>query len=136
MAALNTNTRYLHDTIVTYARRLAATLPDPLSVVFLVNSGSEANDLALRLARTHTGAHDVLVLEHAYHGNLSSLIEISPYKFDGRGGRGRPDPGRVAPLPRSGPAAEEVARHAPGRKPAAFIAESLPGVAGQIVLPP
>ena len=51
MARLNTNTRYLHDLIVTYGRRLASTLPDPLSVVFLVNSGSQANDLALRLAR-------------------------------------------------------------------------------------
>ena len=54
-AVLNTNTRYLHPTLVTYARRLAATLPDPLSVVFLTNSGSEANDLALRIARAHTG---------------------------------------------------------------------------------
>ncbi|WP_410962802.1 aminotransferase class III-fold pyridoxal phosphate-dependent enzyme, partial [Salmonella sp. SAL4446] len=66
MAVLNTNMRYLHEAVVTYARRLAATLPDPLRVVFLVNSGSEANDLALRLARTHTGRRDVLVLDHAY----------------------------------------------------------------------
>ncbi|HET6211917.1 MAG TPA: aminotransferase class III-fold pyridoxal phosphate-dependent enzyme, partial [Micromonosporaceae bacterium] len=67
-ARLNTNTRYLHPLLVSYARRLAATCPDPLSVVFLVNSGSEANDLALRLARAHTKARDVLVLDHAYHG--------------------------------------------------------------------
>src|SRR3954451_13950276 len=119
MAELNTNTRYLHDTIVTYARRLAATLPDPLSVVFLVNSGSEANDLALRLARTHTRARDVLVLEHAYHGNLSSLIEISPYKFDGPGGRGRPEHVHVCALPRSAADAEDVAAEARGRRPAA-----------------
>jgi 4-aminobutyrate aminotransferase-like enzyme/Ser/Thr protein kinase RdoA (MazF antagonist) len=132
MARLNTNTRYLHDLIVTYARRLTATLPDPLSVVFLVNSGSEANDLALRLARTHTGARDVLVLDHAYHGNLSSLIEISPYKFDGPGGSGRPAHVQVARLPRRCEDAEDVGRLA---RPGAFIAESLPGVAGQIVLP-
>ena len=51
MAVLNTNTRYLHGSVIDYARRLAATLPDPLHVCFFVNSGSEANDLALRLAR-------------------------------------------------------------------------------------
>ena len=135
MARMNTNTRYLHDLLVTYARRLAATLPDPLSVVFLVNSGSEANDLALRLARAHTGRRDVLVLDHAYHGNLSSLIEISPYKFAGPGGTGRPEHVHVCALPRSAADADDVRRAAEGAAPAAFIAESLPGVAGQIVLP-
>jgi len=135
MARLNTNTRYLHDLLVTYARRLAATLPDPLSVVFLVNSGSEANDLALRLARARTGARDLLVLDHAYHGNLSSLIEISPYKFAGPGGSGRPEHVHVCRLPRDAGDADDVRRHAAGRATAAFVAESLPGVAGQIVLP-
>ena len=135
MARLNTNTRYLHELIVTYARRLAATLPDPLSVVFLVNSGSEANDLALRLARAHTGARDMLVLEHAYHGNLTSLIEISPYKFAGPGGSGRPEHVHVCALPRTAADADDVRRRAADSDPAAFIAESLPGVAGQIVLP-
>jgi 4-aminobutyrate aminotransferase-like enzyme/Ser/Thr protein kinase RdoA (MazF antagonist) len=135
MARLNTNTRYLHDLLVTYARRVTATLPDPLSVVILVNSGSEANDLALRLARAHTRARDMLVLDHAYHGNLSSLVEISPYKFDGPGGAGRPEHVRVCVLPSSAWDADDVRRQAEGRRPAAFIAESLPGVAGQIVLP-
>ncbi len=55
MAVLNTNTRYLHPLLARYIERLAATMPDPLSVVFLVNSGSEANELALRLARAYTG---------------------------------------------------------------------------------
>ena len=68
---LNTNTRYLHGSVIDYARRLAATLPDPLHVCFFVNSGSEANDLALRLARAHTGRDDVIVLDHAYHGHLT-----------------------------------------------------------------
>jgi 4-aminobutyrate aminotransferase-like enzyme/Ser/Thr protein kinase RdoA (MazF antagonist) len=135
MATLNTNTRYLHDLFVAYARRLAATLPDPLSVVFLVNSGSEANDLALRLARAHTGRRDVLVLDHAYHGNLCSLVEISPYKFDGPGGAGAPDHVAVCRLPERAEDAGDVARAAAGRRPAAFFAESLPGVAGQVVLP-
>src|ERR1044072_7069129 len=89
-ARLNTNTRYLHDTIVTYTQRLTRLLPPELSTVFLVNSGSEANDLALRLAKAYSGGTDVMVLDHAYHGNLSALIDISPYKFDGKGGTGRP----------------------------------------------
>ncbi len=142
MARLNTNTRYLHPLLVGYAKRLAATAPDPLSVVFLVNSGSEANDLALRLARAHTGRRDVIVLEHAYHGNLSSLIELSPYKFDGPGGEGCPPHVRVSALPDAyrSPgtdfAADVSERLAQGAPPAALFAESLPGVAGQIVPPP
>src|SRR6185503_20244978 len=86
MQALNTNTRYLHETILNYAERLTSTLPDPLNVCYFVNSGSEANELAIRLARAHTNARDLIVLEHAYHGNTTTLIDISPFKHDGRGG--------------------------------------------------
>jgi 4-aminobutyrate aminotransferase-like enzyme/Ser/Thr protein kinase RdoA (MazF antagonist)/murein DD-endopeptidase MepM/ murein hydrolase activator NlpD len=89
-AVLNTNTRYLHPVLAEYAERLAALLPSPLSVCFFVCSGSEANELALRLARTHTGREDVVVVDHAYHGNTSSLVSMSPYKFNGPGGRGAP----------------------------------------------
>src|SRR6185503_9170771 len=96
---LNTNTRYLHDSIVAYAERLARLLPDPLRVCFFVNSGSEANELALRLARTRTGGEDVIVLEHSYHGHTSTLVDVSPYKFAGSGGRGRKPWVHVAPLP-------------------------------------
>ncbi len=140
---LNTNTRYLHPTLVTYARRLAATLPDPLSVVFLTNSGSEANDLALRLARAHTGRRDVLALEWAYHGNLSSLIDISQYKFDRPGGTGRPAHVRLCKVADpyrgtfgdDGPAyADDVLSACAEHDAAAFIIESLPGCAGQIEL--
>ena len=140
---LNTNTRYLHPTLVTYARRLAATLPDPLSVVFLTNSGSEANDLALRLARAHTGRRDVLALEWAYHGNLSSLIDISQYKFDRPGGTGRPEHVRLCKVADpyrgtfgdDGPAyADDVLSACAEHDAAAFIIESLPGCAGQIEL--
>ena len=98
-AVLNTNTRYLHDSILEYARRLTATLPEPLSVCFFVNSGSEANDLALRLARTATGRHDVIAVDVAYHGHTQALIDISPYKHDGPGGAGRPDFVQVVPMP-------------------------------------
>src|SRR6202030_1549169 len=86
---LNTNTRYLHDNATRYAERLKKLLPAQLEVCFFLNSGSEANELALRLARTHTNREDVLVLEHAYHGHTSTLIDISPYKFNGPGGMGR-----------------------------------------------
>ena len=153
MAVLNTNTRYLHDNLVEYAERLCAKLPDPLSVCFFVNSGSEANDLALRLARSYTGQRDLLILDGAYHGNLTSLIDISPYKFDGPGGEGAPSHVHKTPLPDpyrgpyKGYSAETGIRYAAHvgevirslaeqeRGISAFIAESLPGCGGQIVLP-
>ncbi|MHC4946461.1 MAG: aminotransferase class III-fold pyridoxal phosphate-dependent enzyme, partial [Planctomycetota bacterium] len=154
IAILNTNTRYLHDFLVRYARRLCDTLPDPLEVCFFVNSGSEANDLALRLARAHTGGTDVVVVDGAYHGNLASLIEISPYKFDGRGGEGAPAHVRKIPMPDPYRGLYRLADPDSGvkyaghvkealealekevRKPAAFICESLLGCGGQIVPPP
>lgn len=63
MALLSTNNRFLHDNLVVCASRLASILPEPLSVCFLVNSGSEANDLALRLAQTHTKNKDVITMD-------------------------------------------------------------------------
>jgi 4-aminobutyrate aminotransferase-like enzyme/Ser/Thr protein kinase RdoA (MazF antagonist) len=99
MARLNTNTRYLYDGLVEYAERLCATMPAPLDTCFFVNSGSEANELALRIAMTHTGRRDMLVVDGAYHGNSARLIDLSPYKFMGKGGAGRPEPWvHVAPL--------------------------------------
>jgi 4-aminobutyrate aminotransferase-like enzyme/Ser/Thr protein kinase RdoA (MazF antagonist) len=154
LALLNTNTRYLHDNVNKYAERLTRLLPEPLRVYFFVNSGSEANELALRLARAHTGREDIIVLEHAYHGHTNTLIDISPYKFDGPGGRGKESWVHVAPLAddyrgayRRGDrqAGAKYARHvaeilertrAEGRRVAAYIAETLPSVGGQIVFPP
>ena len=153
MEVLNTNTRYLHDNVVEYALRLTETLPAPLRVCFFVNSGSEANELALRLARTHTGRGDVIVVDHGYHGNTQATIDVSPYKFNRKGGRGKPDTTHVAPLPdhyrgrykgddpqAGAKYAGEVALlveglRAAGRGVAAFLVESLPSCAGQIVLP-
>lgn len=153
MAVLNTNTRYLHRNIVEYCQRLCSLLPDHLSVCYLVNSGSEANDLALRLAYAHTGEKDTIVLDGAYHGNLSSLIEISPYKFKGLGGQGEPPHTHTVIMPDlyQGPfryndpeagkkyaeqvkkAVSEIKKR--GRGIAAFICEPLMGCGGQIVLP-
>jgi 4-aminobutyrate aminotransferase-like enzyme len=136
MHLLNTNTRYLSDLIVEYAERLTATLPDPLSVCFFVNSGSEANELAVRLARAHTGARDMIVLDHAYHGNTTTLIDLSPYKHDGPGGSGPPEWVHKVPLRDAQHVVEEIARvRSAGRDLCGFMAESMPSVAGQIVLP-
>jgi 4-aminobutyrate aminotransferase-like enzyme/Ser/Thr protein kinase RdoA (MazF antagonist) len=154
LALLNTNTRYLHDNVTRYATRLTELLPAPLRICFFVNSGSEANELALRLARAHTRHEDVLVLDHAYHGHTSTLIDISPYKFNGPGGTGKKPWVHVAPLPddyrgtfrrddthageRYAEALAGVVRSAErsNRQIAAFIAETLPSVGGQIVFPP
>jgi 4-aminobutyrate aminotransferase-like enzyme/Ser/Thr protein kinase RdoA (MazF antagonist) len=154
MRVLNTNTRYPHDLLNEYAERLLATLPSPLEVCYFVNSASEANELALRLARTYTGARDVVVLDAAYHGNTTSLIDISPYKHAGKGGSGAPEWVHVAPLPdvyrgkikASDPRAGEKyaamvgkvigGAETRGGKVAAFIAETCPSVGGQLVFPP
>jgi 4-aminobutyrate aminotransferase-like enzyme/Ser/Thr protein kinase RdoA (MazF antagonist) len=150
IALLNTNSRYLHDNVLRYAERLTALLPPSLSVCYFVNSATEANELALRLVRTRTGRNDMIVLEHAYHGHSSSLIDISPYKFNGPGGSGRKPWVHVAPIAddyrgaykRSDPyAGAKYAAHvermiSDGVRPAGFIAESLPSVGGQIVFPP
>lgn len=154
MRVLNTNTRYLNDLLAGYAKKLLATLPDSLDVCYFVNSASEANELALRLSRAYTGQRDMIVLDAAYHGNTTSLIDISPYKHAGPGGSGAPEWVHVAPLadvyrgpfkrddPQAGAkyAAQVgaivdsiVAR---GKRPAAFIAETCPSVGGQLVFPP
>jgi 4-aminobutyrate aminotransferase-like enzyme/Ser/Thr protein kinase RdoA (MazF antagonist) len=99
MAVLNTNTRYLHELLTEYARRLTATLPEPLRVCFFVNSGSEANELALRLARAHTRQKDMLVVDVGYHGNTTGIVDISPYKHNHAGGMGAPDWVHTAEMP-------------------------------------
>lgn len=149
MALLNTNTRFINQHAIEYARNLASTLPDPLSVVFFVNSGSEANDLALRLAQAHTRAKGMLVLEHAYHGHVSSIIDVSPYKFLGKGGQGKPEHVEVVPIPDSykgkhrgaQAGAQYVAELQASldrlQQPlCAFISEAIVSTAGQITLAP
>lgn len=150
---LNTNSRFLYQGIATYAQRLVATLPDPLEVVFFVCTGSEANDLALRMARQVTGRTDVIVIDGAYHGNTAAVMGISPDRYKGPGGRGappttheviRPDVYRghfgAQDVDAGSKYAGEVAKvakglTAEGKRPAAFIAESLMGTAGNIVFP-
>jgi 4-aminobutyrate aminotransferase-like enzyme len=152
LSLLNTNTRYLHESLEQFAESLTSTLPEPLTVCFFVNSGSEANELALRLARAHTQSADLIVLDAAYHGNTTTLTDISPYKADGSG-FGRPSWVHVAPLPdvyrgaykstdpRAGvkyaqAVGERIAHLKSQRKSlCGYIAESCPSVGGQILFP-
>jgi len=150
---LYTNTRYLHDNLALYAERLSLTLPDPLSVCFFVNSGSEANELALRLAKTHTKKDGFIVLEGAYHGNTDNLVGLSHYKHAGPGGMAPPDNVQVVSNPDSyrssyGSDTKAGMKHAEdiktgidqvrerGHPIAAFICEPVMSCAGQVVFPP
>jgi 4-aminobutyrate aminotransferase-like enzyme len=153
MSALNTNTRYLHEAILEYAERLQATLPSSLSVCYFVNSGSEANELAIRMARAFTGERDLIVVDSGYHGNTSTLVEVSPYKFDGPGGSGAPPWVHAVPMPDTyrGPFREnddnaglkyaQAVREAvgrirqAGRRPAGFLCEPILSCGGQVPLP-
>lgn len=83
LQAINTNTRYHHPGRSRYAKKLLGLFPPDLDTVFFVNSGSEANDLALALSRAYTGHEDVVVLDYAYHGHTGTMIDISPYKHHG-----------------------------------------------------
>lgn len=150
---INTNTRYLHDTIVAYAERLKATLPEGIDTFYFTTSGSEANELAIRMARAYTKRRDMLVVDWAYHGTTQTLIECSPYKYKRKGGAGRaatthelplPEvyrapgdwpPGEIGQLYAAGASdiIDRLARE--GQKPAAFIAETIPSVAGQVFFP-
>jgi 4-aminobutyrate aminotransferase-like enzyme/Ser/Thr protein kinase RdoA (MazF antagonist) len=151
MAVLNTNSRYLHPAIVEFTQALLATLPEQLLVVHLVNSGSEANELALRMAKAYSGCNQMIALESGYHGNSNACIDVSSYKFDGRGGSGAPPDTHIVPLPdafrgrhrgeQCGEAYAAYVEQAITRiqqnqqQVAAFIAESIVSCGGQIELP-
>ncbi|KAL1418364.1 hypothetical protein MTO96_005738 [Rhipicephalus appendiculatus] len=157
MALLSTNSRYLHDNLVLYAQRLTNYFPNKLSVCYFVNSGSEANDLAMRLAKCYTKNKDIICLDSAYHGHLQSTTAISPYKFNHIIGWQKKKSVHVAPLPCTYRGkyrdcdyppgtdlglmyAQEVLNlinqaHSDGRRIAAFIHESLVSCGGQFPLP-
>ena len=151
MAALSTNTRYLHDAMLDYAERLTSTLPEPLRVCYFVNSGSEANELAIRMARAYSGERDMIVVDVGYHGNTTTLVDVSPYKFKGPGGQGAAPWVHVVPMPETyrgtfrdegaglkyAQAVREAVRsiRQAGRRPAAFLCESILSCGGQVPLP-
>ena len=151
MAVLNTNTRYLHEEIIAYAEALLKKLPSHLSVIHFVNSGSEANELALRMAKTVTGNNDFLAIEVGYHGNTNAVIDVSSYKFEGEGGFPKPETTHILPLPDSfrgkysgencgidyATHANEIIQNlkAKGKEIAGFIGEGMISCGGQIVPP-
>ncbi|WP_369222585.1 aminotransferase [Streptomyces sp. R39] len=148
---LNTNSRFHYAAVVEFTERLAALLPDPLDTVFLVNSGSEAVDLGLRLAIGASGRHDVVALREAYHGwtyasdAVSTSLQDNPNALATRPDwvhtvdspnsyRGRhrgPDAVRYAP--EAVAVIDELA--AAGRPAGAFIGETFYGNAGGVALP-
>lgn len=135
-ATLNTHTRYLHPGVVEYAEALAALFPQALDTVMLTCTGSEANDLALRIAQAATGRSGVIVTEFAYHGVSLALAEMSPSLKPVTAPHVRTVP---APLGGEGTAgAQEVAQrfardvaqaaqslHAAGFAPAALIVDTV-----------
>ncbi len=151
---LNTNSRFVYPQITRYTEKLVATLPAPLDVVYLVCTGSEANDLALRIARQVTGRDHVVIIDGAYHGNTGWVTGISPNRYKGPGGQGAPATTHEVTItdryrgrfgyddPDAGAKYAALARSVidrisgDDRAPAAFIAESLMGSAGNIVHPP
>ena len=148
---LNSNTRYLHPAQIEFAESLLAKMPPHLTHVFFVNSGSEGNELALRLARAHSGGKDMIVADHGYHGNTTGAIDLSAYKFNRPRGGGPPPWVQIVPVAdtyrgahRGDDAAERYAsavdsaleriRERGGRL-AGFIAETFPSVGGQVIPP-
>ena len=148
---LNTNSRFNYAAVVEFSERLAAMLPDPLDTVFLVNSGSEASDLAIRLATAATGRRDVVAVREAYHGWTYGTDAVSTSTADNPNALAtRPDWVHTVESPNSfrgkyrgaeavkyaGEAVEQISQLvAEGRAPAAFICESVYGNAGGIALP-
>lgn len=151
MALLNTNSRYLHENINALAKELIETLPPELNVLHFVNSGSEANELAIRMVKANTGERDIIASEIGYHGNANMCIDISSYKFDGKGGEGAPEHTHIFPLPdtfrgkyRGDNTVEYYAKEVEkqittiqekGRNVGAFIIEPIISCGGQVELP-
>ncbi|APG65378.1 peptidase M23 [Tenacibaculum todarodis] len=151
MALINTNSRYLHENMNELAKELIETLPKELNVLHFVNSGSEANELAIRMVKAVTGEKDMIASEVGYHGNSNMCVDISSYKFDGKGGNGAPEHTHIFPLPdafRGKYRGENVACkyvaevqkcidniQKKGRNVGGFIVEPIISCGGQIELP-
>ncbi|MFV8245424.1 aminotransferase [Mycolicibacterium peregrinum] len=148
---LNTNSRFNYASVVEFSERLAGLLPDPLDTVFLVNSGSEASDLALRLATAAAGRPDVVAMREAYHGWTYGTDAVSTSTADNPNALAtRPDWVHTVESPNSFRGkyrGSEIGRYAvdavaqidkliaEGRAPAAFICETVYGNAGGMALP-
>jgi alanine-glyoxylate transaminase/(R)-3-amino-2-methylpropionate-pyruvate transaminase len=146
----HTTTIYLHPNIALYAKELAAKMPGDLKVVYLVNSGSEANDLALLMARASTGNYDLIALRNGYHGGSQSTMGLTshhtwkfnvphgfgvqhavvPDLYRGPFGADDPDAGR-----KYAEDVQSLIRFGSSGSIAGFIAESIQGVGGTVVYP-
>ena len=146
----HTTTIYLHPNIALYAQELAAKMPGDLKVCYFVNSGSEANDLAMLMARAYTGNYDAIALRNAYHGGSPSAMALTshhtwkfnvphsygvqharmPDLYRGAFGKDDPEAGRKYAAD-----VEDLIRFGTSGKIAAFIAESIQGVGGSVVFP-
>lgn len=146
----HSTTIYLQPNVVEYARDLAAKLPGDLKVCYFVNSGSEANDLALLMARAYTGNYDVIALRNAYHGGNATTMgltahrtwkfnvphsfgvhhAVAPDPYRGLFGRDDADAGKMYAAD-----VQQLIDFASSGQVAAFIAESIQGVGGCIVFP-
>ncbi len=149
---LNTNTRYLYDIINEYSEKLLNKFPKKLNKIFFVCTGSEANDLAYRIAQTYTKSNDVFVIDNAYHGHTNSLIDLSPYKFKGKGGLGKKDYVHVLDMPDPlrgkwkykdqdwikkyiNEAKDKIRKQSKIKKISCLFVESILGCGGQVILP-
>jgi alanine-glyoxylate transaminase / (R)-3-amino-2-methylpropionate-pyruvate transaminase len=146
----HSTTIYLHPNIAQFAEKLASKMPGDLKVCYFVNSGSEANDLALLMARVHTGNYDMISLRNAYHGGNASgmgMTAHSTWKFNVPHSFGfhhaiAPDPYR-GPYGRNDPEAgkkyaddvKQLIDYASPGRIAGFLAESIQGVGGVVVFP-
>jgi len=145
---LNTHTRYLHGGVLEYAERLTGKFADELDTVMFSCTGSEANELALRIARACTGGSGIIVTDYAYHGNTKAIFEISTEDI---APEDVPDYVVTVPSPdtyrgiyRDEDAAEKYASHidtaiqtlqSRGIKPAAFVIDTIVSSAG-VITPP
>ncbi|MCE8514046.1 aminotransferase class III-fold pyridoxal phosphate-dependent enzyme [Ruegeria pomeroyi] len=150
---MNSNTRYLHPAQLAFADKVLSKLPERFEVCFFVNSGTEANELALRLSRAHTGNIGMVTPDHGYHGNTTGAIAISAYKFNKPGGVGQADWVELVEVADDYRGrfkrddAERARKFADlvdpaiarlqekGHGVAGFIAETFPSVGGQIIPP-
>ncbi len=146
----HTSTLYLHPTIAEYSKMLVDKMPEGLSKVYLVNSGSEANDLAMLMAKVYTGNFDMITLRNGYHGmsgTTMGLTSQSTWKYNSPHNFGihhalNPDTYRGLLNNSPGDLGEQYANevknlieHATSGKVAGFICESIQGVGGAVVYP-
>ena len=142
MSKLNTNTRYLYSKINEYAEHLLSYFPSKLNKIFFLNSGSEASDLAIRMAKAHTGNNQIVIIEEGYHGHTQTGIEISDYKFNNSKGIGQSNHITKLPLlqkntsPLLDSETEKMKKYfiSNDLSPSAFISEIILGCAGQVPL--